>query len=253
MPAEGAILMSVTDAQRLACLWEEADRVVVLTGAGISTDSGIPDFRGPQGLWTQNPAAQAMFDIDTYLRDAEVRKQAWRNRREHPAWTAHPNAGHRALAELEAGQRLDAVLTQNIDGLHQAAGSRYVLELHGTLWQAVCLSCGHLFDMQDTLSRDEEDPACLDCGGILKSATVSFGQRLDERVLSEAIDAVRTSDLLVTVGTTLQVNPVAGLAGMARRLAVINGAPTAYDEQADVVIRGSISPTLTEVAVRLAR
>lgn len=231
----------------LAGAWAESSRVAVLTGAGISTDSGIPDFRGPSGLWTRNPAAQAMFDIDTYVRDPEVRRLAWAHRREHPAWTAQPNRGHLALAALQGAGRLATLMTQNIDGLHQRAGSRGVLELHGTIWQVVCLSCGRLSPMAEVLVRDEPDPACQACGGILKSATVSFGQALDPSVLGAAIEAAAACDLLVAVGTSLQVEPVASLAGLADRLAIVNAQPTPYDGQAEVIVREPISDCLEAV------
>jgi NAD-dependent deacetylase len=241
----------MTTADDLADLWGAAGRVVVLTGAGISTDSGIQDFRGPNGLWTRNPGASAMFDIRTYLRDPEVRRLAWANRRANPAWTAQPNAGHRALAELQARGRVTRLLTQNIDGLHQSAGSSDVLELHGTMWQVVCMSCGGRWPTPEVLARDEDDPPCLLCGGILKTATISFGQALDEAVIDAAVDAARTCDLMVAIGTSLVVNPVAGLAGLAGSLAIVNAEPTPYDDDAEVIVRDPISEVLVQVAARL--
>jgi NAD-dependent deacetylase len=232
----------------LADLWADAGSVAVLTGAGISTDSGIADFRGPNGLWTRNPAAQAMFDISTYLRDPEVRRAAWANRRANPAWTAEPNPGHLALAALQRAGRLDALLTQNIDGLHQRAGASDVLELHGTMWEVLCMACGQRWPTPVILARDEDDPACTECGGILKTATISFGQALDRAVLDAAVQATREADLLVAVGTSLQVNPVAGLAGLANRLVIVNAEETPYDDEAELVVRGSISEVLATVA-----
>ena len=237
----------MASARDLGALWHASERVVVLTGAGISTDSGIADFRGPNGLWTRNPAAQAMFDINVYLRDPEVRRQAWANRRANPAWTAQPNRGHHALAALQARGRLAGLLTQNIDGLHQRAGSSGVLELHGTIWQVVCMSCGGRWPTPEVLAREEDDPACVLCGGILKTATISFGQALDADVIDAAVEAARTSDLMVAIGTSLVVNPVAGLAGLAGSLAIVNAEPTPYDDDADVIVRDPISPALTEV------
>jgi NAD-dependent deacetylase len=231
----------------LVDLWRDSSRVVVLTGAGVSTDSGISDFRGPNGLWTRNPAAQAMFDIQTYMRDPEIRRQAWANRRQNPAWTAEPNRGHHALAALQRTGHLATLMTQNIDGLHQRAGSRDVLELHGTIWEVTCMSCGGRWPTPEVLARPEPDPPCVLCGGILKTATVSFGQALDPRVLDAAFTAADESDLLVAIGTSLQVNPVAGLAGVARTLAIVNAEPTPYDDGADVVVRDSISDVLDEV------
>ncbi|MFN8127111.1 MAG: Sir2 family NAD-dependent protein deacetylase [Candidatus Nanopelagicales bacterium] len=233
-------------------LWGRNERVVVLTGAGMSTDSGIPDFRGPNGLWTRNPGAAAMFDIQTYIEDEEVRRRAWEGRRTHPAWTARPNSGHVALTRLQRTGRLGPILTQNIDGLHQSAGSVDVLELHGTIWEVQCLDCGRRTSTQETLERPEADPRCLVCGGILKTATISFGQRLDPAVIDAAIDAARRADLLVAIGTTLTVMPAAGLAEMARHLAIVNADATPYDEQADVVVREPIGEVLPEVANALA-
>jgi NAD-dependent deacetylase len=228
-----------------------ADRFAVLTGAGISTASGIPDFRGPQGLWTKDPSAQAMFDIDEYVASSAVRAAAWKQRLAAPAWTAEPNAGHRALAELERQGRLTALITQNIDGLHQKAGSSNVLELHGTVWFVDCLSCGRRIPIAELLPRleaGEEDPACLVCGGILKSATVSFGQSLDQKVLDAAVAATEACDTFLAVGTSLQVYPAAGLCDVAlragKRLIIMNAEPTPYDEQADELFHTPIETTL---------
>lgn len=231
----------------LAELWRTSAQVAVLTGAGISTDSGISDFRGPHGLWTRDPSAQAMFDIDTYVRDPQVRRMAWANRRSNPTWTAQPNRGHLAIAELQRSGRLDALMTQNIDGLHQRAGSTGVLELHGTIWNVTCLSCGGRWPTPEVLAREEPDPACVLCGGILKTATISFGQALDAEVLDAAFRAVDEADLLVAIGTSLQVNPVAGLAGIADTLAIVNAEPTPYDDDAAVTVRSSISEALEQV------
>jgi NAD-dependent deacetylase len=243
----------VTQLDQAAALVGEASRVAVLTGAGISTESGIPDFRGPQGVWTKNPAAQAMFTIDNYLADRDVRVRAWRNRREHPAWTAQPNDGHRALVELERQGRLGAIVTQNIDGLHQAAGSspELVHEIHGTIWEAVCLTCQRRSPMSDVLARvdaGEDDPPCEACDGIQKSATISFGQSLDPDVLDASVHAARDSDLFLAVGSSLQVQPAASLCGVAtgagHPLVVVNAEPTPYDDLARAVIREPIGQVL---------
>ncbi len=236
----------------LVDVWARSPRVVVLTGAGVSTDSGIADFRGPNGLWTRNPSAQAMFDIGTYLRDPEVRRMAWANRRQNPSFSAEPNLGHHALAALQGSGHVAVLLTQNIDGLHQRAGSVGVLELHGTIWEVSCLSCGARWPTPEVLSRPEPDPPCLICGGILKTATVSFGQPLDADVLDAAFTAVAQSDLLVAIGTSLQVTPVANLAGVADTLAIVNAEPTPYDDIAEVVVRDSISEVLDVVRKSLA-
>ncbi|HLI23412.1 MAG TPA: Sir2 family NAD-dependent protein deacetylase [Acidimicrobiales bacterium] len=230
-----------------------ARRITVLTGAGISTDSGIPDFRGPQGVWTRDPAAERTSRLDYYLTDPEVRRQAWQNRLHHPAWAARPNAGHLALVELERQGRLVALLTQNIDELHQKAGSGpdLLVELHGSMRRVMCWSCGRRQPMEAALERvrrGEADPPCAACGGILKSDTISFGQALDPAVLARAEAAARSCDLLLAVGTTLAVHPAASYAPLAKAsgaaLVVVNGEPTAYDHLADAVIRGPISEVL---------
>jgi len=232
---------------------ETAHRVVVITGAGISTDSGIPDFRGPQGVWTRNPEAEKMATIQHYMADPDVRKRAWQSRLESPAWLAKPNDGHRALVELEHRGKLDTLITQNVDGLHQAAGSSpdRVVEVHGTMRDVVCMACGQRAAMERALARvraGEEDPACRTCGGILKSATISFGQALVERDLRRAQDAARHCDLMLAIGTTLAVYPVAGVVPVAKeagaRVVIVNAQPTEMDFLADAVLRGSISAIL---------
>ena len=241
---------------------DAARRVVVLTGAGISTDSGIPDFRGPQGVWTKNPGAERRANIHNYLSDPDVRRRSWQDRLSSPAWKAEPNAGHRALVTLERRGKLDTLVTQNIDGLHQRAGSdpARVVEIHGTIHWAVCWSCGHRRPMQEVLDRvraGDPDPACLapsgpgTCGGILKSATISFGQSLVPEDLARAERAATSCDLLLAVGSTLTVFPAAGLAPAAceagARLVILNAEPTPYDDVADAVLRAPISDVLPAV------
>jgi NAD-dependent deacetylase len=250
------------DVDRVRAWVEEARSIAVLTGAGISTDSGIPDFRGPNGVWTKNPGAERMSDLRHYVADPEVRRRAWQSRKTHPAWTAEPNDGHRALVDLERSGRLSALLTQNIDGLHQRAGSSadVVIELHGTIWQVECLGCGARTRMADQLQRvtdADPDPACELCGGILKSATISFGQQLDQRVVERAARAASECDLFVAIGSSLTVHPAAGLCSVAveagARLVVVNAQQTPYDGVADEVLRGPIGeilPTLTRDLVR---
>ena len=235
---------------------QEADRISVLTGAGISTDSGIPDYRGPNGVWTKNPAAERMSTLQDYIADPEVRRRAWQARKTHTAWTAEPNAGHRALVDLEKTGRMVALVTQNVDGLHQRAGSTNVIEVHGTIWWAECLTCMVRTPMADELARvsdDEPDPPCRQCGGILKSATISFGQRLDNDVLDAAARAAASCDLFLAIGSSLSVRPAAGLCDVAAesgaRLVVINAEPTPYDGIADAVLRepiGEILPALVK-------
>ncbi len=235
---------------------DEARRVVVLTGAGISTDSGIPDFRGPQGVWTKNPKAEKLSDIRYYMADPEVRKLAWQSRLEHTAWNAKPNPGHLALVELEKRGKLHALITQNIDELHQMAGNSpdRILEVHGTMRKVVCMGCGMTAPMQKALERvraGEEDPPCRDCGGILKSATVSFGQALLPEVIDGAMRAAAQADLFLSIGTSLQVYPIAGVVPLARgagaKIVILNAEPTPFDEIADAVFRDSISKVLPEL------
>ena len=229
----------------------DAHAITVLTGAGISTESGIPDFRGPDGVWTRNPAAMRLVNIDDYLADPQVRVESWQERLHHPAWTAEPNDGHRALAELQRGRAPVTLMTQNIDGLHQAAGADGVLELHGSIRQAVCLSCGHRTPMQEQLDRvraGEPDPPCVACGGIQRSATVAFGQQLDPAVLAAAVEASNACDLFLAVGTSLTVQPAAQLAVQAThtgaKLVIVNQEETGLDELADVILRGAIGEIL---------
>jgi NAD-dependent deacetylase len=229
----------------------EAKRITVLSGAGISTDSGIPDFRGPNGLWTRDPSAERMSSFTDYRDDPEVRARSWQSRRAHPAWTAEPNAAHEALVSLEKAGRLVSVVTQNIDGLHQRAGSMSVLEIHGTMHETVCLSCDDRRPMREALDRVEAgavDPECLLCGGILKSATISFGQPLDTDVLMAARDAVLSCDLMLAVGSSLSVQPAAGLVGLAAQagaaVVICNASETPYDGLAAIVLRGPLGEVL---------
>ena len=242
--------------ERVRAWVEGARRVVVLTGAGISTDSGIPDFRGPQGLWTRNPAAEKMSDIRYYLADSEVRKASWQNRLSSPAWTARPNPGHLALVELEKRDKLHALITQNIDELHQIAGNspEKVIEVHGTMRKVVCMECGMTAPMQKALDRvraGEADPPCRDCGGILKSATISFGQNLVPEVIDAAMRVAAEADLFLAIGSTLQVYPVAGAVPLARtagaKIVIVNAEPTQFDAIADAVFRDSISRVLPDL------
>lgn len=230
-----------------------AGAVTALTGAGISTDSGIPDFRGPQGVWKQDPAAQELSTLQAYLADPDVRRRAWQGRLRHKAWAARPNPGHEALVRLERARRLVGIVTQNIDGLHQAAGNSQdkVIEVHGTIHEVVCMDCGVRLPMQAVLGRveaGEDDPPCDTCGGILKSATISFGQELDQRVWHRAFAAAASAEVLLAVGSSLTVHPAAGLCdvalGASAKLVVVNAEPTPYDELADAVLRDPISEVL---------
>jgi len=230
-----------------------ARRIVVLTGAGISTDSGIPDFRGPQGVWTRNPHAEKMATLQHYVADPDVRKRSWQDRLSSPAWQAKPNAGHLALVELERRGNLDTLVTQNVDGLHLMAGTspERLIQIHGTMREVTCLACGERAPMERALARvraGEDDPACRSCGGILKSATISFGQSLVAADLTRAQQAAHRSDLMLAVGTKLSVWPIAGVVPTAKeagaRVVIINAEPTELDSMADAVLRGSISEIL---------
>lgn len=234
-----------------------ARRVTVLTGAGISTDSGIPDFRGPNGLWTTNPAAERAATIDHYIGDAEVRRAAWQGRvenigRRRPT----PNIGHHSLLRLEHEGRLRALVTQNVDGLHLAAGhaADKVIEVHGSWRETVCWSCGDRRAMSEAIQRvvdGEADPPCVLCSGILKSATILFGEPLVPAVIEAAFAAAEDCDLLLAIGTTLQVGPVNNAVPRAvqagARVVIVNAEPTAMDRFADAVVLGPIA----EVVPRL--
>ncbi|MFE6822493.1 NAD-dependent deacetylase [Streptomyces sp. NPDC057690] len=236
--------------------------VAILSGAGVSTDSGIPDYRGPQGLWRQDPEAEKLVTYEYYMGDPEIRRRSWRMRRGNQALEAEPNAAHLAVAELERSGVPVRVITQNVDGLHQLAGMpvRKVLELHGSARSTVCTRCHARGPMEDALARveaGEEDPACLACGGILKPATVMFGERLDPVVLGEAVAVTKACQVFVAVGTSLQVQPAAGLAGVAAdhgaRLVIVNAEPTPYDEIADDVVREPIGTALPRLLRELTR
>ncbi|GAA2130041.1 NAD-dependent protein deacetylase [Kitasatospora kazusensis] len=234
--------------------------VAVLTGAGISTDSGIPDYRGPNGLWQRDPEAAKLVTYRHYVAEPEIRRRAWLMRRDMGALPAEPNAGHRALVELERSGLPMRVLTQNVDGLHQKAGlpDRKVFELHGNARQVQCLRCRVVGEMGDALARlaaGEPDPACLACGGVLKPATVMFGELLDPVVLDRARAVAKGCDLFLAVGSTLQVHPAAGLVETAveggARLIVVNAEPTPYDPLADELVREPISTALPALVGRI--
>jgi NAD-dependent protein deacetylase/lipoamidase len=230
--------------------------VTVLTGAGISTDSGIPDFRGPDGVWTRDPAKERLFTLQNYVRDPEVRRASWLARKESPAWRAKPNAAHLALAELEKAGVQTRILTQNIDGLHQAAGSNpdNVLELHGTMFTVHCMGCDDRTTMREALERverGEADPDCRECGGILKAGTVMFGENLDEWTMEWAARSAMTCTHFWAIGTSLTVEPAASLCKVAwlggAEVTIVNNAATPYDRMAHRLVRepiGEAVPTL---------
>ncbi|MEV4760920.1 Sir2 family NAD-dependent protein deacetylase [Micromonospora sp. NPDC049559] len=236
-------------------------RIAVLTGAGISTDSGIPDYRGPDGVWTRAPEDVDVFRYANFVADPAVRARFWRRYLHHPAWRAEPNPGHRALAALECSGIALRILTQNIDGLHQRAGStaRKVLELHGSMHEVVCLGCSARTPtarILDRVAAGEADPSCPDCGGILKLGVVLFGQYLDADTIGQAEKIAKASQLLLAVGTSLQVEPVASLCRVAveagAHLVIVNRDPTPYDRLATEVIREPIGTALPRITAMLA-
>jgi NAD-dependent deacetylase len=222
---------------------------LAFTGAGISTESGIPDFRSPGGVWSR--CRQVMFD--EFLTDADARFEYWRQKSEaQQAFSdAVPNVGHRVLADWEATARLAAVITQNIDGLHQLAGSRRVLELHGTAREIACLSCHWRHPAEPLVTEFRQTmriPACPNCGGFLKHATISFGQAMPENTLAEAFELARSADLVLSIGSSLVVEPAASVPRIAKqfgaRLVIINRDETSLDEIADAVLRAPAGETL---------
>jgi NAD-dependent deacetylase len=239
--------------ERARELIDASGRVVVLTGAGISTESGIPDFRGPKGVWTKNPEAEKMATIQHYMADGELRERSWRSKLDSAARRTKPNAGHRALVALERRGKLHTLVTQNVDGLHQDAGTNpeKVLEIHGTMREVMCMSCGDRAAMEVAFERvraGEADPACLSCGGILKSATISFGQGLVAEDLARSQQAALECDLMFAIGTTLAVFPIAAVVPVAHRagasVVTLNAEATEMDDLADVVLRGQIGEIL---------
>jgi NAD-dependent deacetylase len=245
---------------------EKAGSVCVLCGAGISTASGIPDFRGPEGVWTKDPRAEALSSYETWIREPDVRRRAWRRRVATRESRPSPNDGHLALVELERSGRLDTLVTQNIDGLHHVAGNdpERIVEIHGNARAVVCLRCGVRGPIEPILDRvasGEEDPTCRAvregsvCGGMLKSATISFGQSLAAADLARAERAAEQADVLLAVGSTLSVWPVAGMVPLARShghpVVVMNGGPTAMDAVATVVVNGSLELLLPQVVCGL--
>lgn len=245
------------DLEQIAAWLREARHVTVLTGAGISTESGIPDFRGPQGVWTKNPAAEKTATLQYYVADPEIRRQAWQNRLNSEMWSAEPNDAHRALVDLEQRDALHGLVTQNVDGLHLAAGQspEVIVEIHGNVREAKCIACGWRGPMQETLDRvraGEDDPACLHCGGILKSATISFGENLVPEDLDRSQLMAGRADVFLAIGTSLGVYPAAGLPEVAlrnnARLVILNAEETPFDPLAAAVVRGRLGEVLPAIA-----
>ncbi|GAB2865629.1 Sir2 family NAD-dependent protein deacetylase [Actinocorallia aurea] len=230
-------------------------RITAFTGAGISTDSGVPDYRGPQGLWTQDPTAADIFTYDRFLADGAVRRRFWEVFSGRQGEVL-PNVAHRALADLEASGKAVRIVTQNVDGLHQKAGSspRKVVELHGSLTTASCLDCGARTTAEAALAQLPAEPLC-GCGGPLKPSIIMFGEFLDSQVLSEARRIAAASELFLVIGTTLQVEPAASLCGLAAdlgaRVVIVNRDPTPYDDRATAVIRTPIGEAIPAICAAL--
>ncbi|HYD50835.1 MAG TPA: NAD-dependent protein deacylase, partial [Terriglobales bacterium] len=238
---------------RAADLVRRTRRNVILSGAGLSTESGIPDFRSPGGVWERFRP----IEYQDFLDHHPARVEHWRYKRETipPMLQAEPNRAHQVIAELEAAGRVSVVITQNIDSLHQKAGTQRILELHGTNAEAVCLGCRERTPIEDALAQLEtgiEVPQCPSCDGILKPATISFGQPLPQRVLHAALEAASGCECFLVLGSSLQVQPAASLAGVAKQygaqLIIINLTPTPYDGIADVVIHAKLCETMAEIA-----
>ena len=242
------------DVQAFADLIRRSSNVVVFTGAGISTESGIPDFRSPGGVWDRMPPIY----FDAFMSSEEMRREAWRRRfaMEEMFVGAKPNAGHLAVAELVRRGKVSMVITQNIDNLHQASGvpSENIVELHGNTTYATCLVCSTRYEIAPLKVRFEEGseiPECILCGGLVKAATISFGQPMPEEAMQRAQDATLARDLFLVAGSSLVVYPAAGFPLLAKqigaRLVILNRTPTDQDENADLVIRNGIGATLTAV------
>lgn len=236
--------------------------VVFLTGAGISTAAGIPDFRGPDGVWTKDPEAELTSTLSWYLSDEGVRRKAWRMRSEAGVWEKEPTPAHRAIAAFADRAEIGAVVTQNVDGLHQAAGSDpdRVLEVHGNARSWRCEGCAATGPMEEAAARvraGEPDPRCRDCGGVLRARTILFEEALDPAVLDAAHTAAEVCDVMVAVGTGLSVYPVAGLFPLAAksgaRTVIVNAETTPFDSLADDVIRGDLQESLPPLLEELAR
>ncbi len=240
-----------TATSRLRDLIEGVDRIVPFTGAGISTECGIPDFRSPGGLWTKNQP----IPFDAFMASREMRNEAWRRRfvMEDNFAKASPGRGHRALASLYRAGKVPALVTQNIDNLHQASGipPQDVVELHGNTTYAVCLACAERYELSWVRQKFEADgertPDC-GCGGFIKTATVSFGQAMPADAMRRAEELAKSCDLFLAVGSSLVVWPAAGFPLMAKRngaaLVIINREPTEFDELADLVVRNDIGDVL---------
>ena len=233
-----------------------SSKITVLTGAGISTDSGIPDFRGPNGLWTKNPDSERAATLAFYLQDEELRQRSWQNRLKWINNNPQPNDGHRALIALERRNALLAIVTQNVDELHQRAGHdpEKVFEVHGTLHRTCCWGCKDRRPMTEALARvqaGDVDPKCQLCGGILKSDTILFGQSLDQVVMQKAMQASSECDVFLAIGTSLSVFPACNTLPRAKscgaKIVIVNGQPTEMDVYADAIVNAPIAEVLPQI------
>jgi NAD-dependent deacetylase len=242
------------DTQRLYEMIAAAKRIVAFTGAGISTESGIPDFRSPGGIWTK----YRPIYFDDFMSSEEMRREAWRRKfaTDETLQQAEPNAGHRALAKLVEQGRMTAIITQNIDGLHQRSGvpDSKIIELHGNTTYATCLDCGQRYELEPIKKAFQGKgtlPICEKCDGIVKTATISFGQAMPEIQMARAQDETMGCDLFIVLGSSLVVYPAAGFPQVAKRkgakLVILNRDPTDQDATADLVLHGEIGPTMSRV------
>ncbi|MBS0522328.1 MAG: Sir2 family NAD-dependent protein deacetylase [Proteobacteria bacterium] len=244
----------MSEIDRLREMIDGARRIVAFTGAGISTESGIPDFRSPGGIWTKY---QPIY-FDDFMSSEEMRRESWRRKfaTDETMLKAEPNAGHRALAKLVEQGRMSAIITQNVDGLHQRSGvpESRVIELHGNSTYASCLDCGHRHELEPIRQAFQAHgtlPICEKCEGIVKTATISFGQAMPEIQMARAQDETLQCDLFIVLGSSLVVYPAAGFPRIAKRrgagLVILNRDPTDQDDDADLVIHGEIGPTMSRV------
>ncbi len=244
----------MSDIQRLADIIRTSDHIVFFGGAGVSTESGIPDFRGNSGLYRVSDGAEVPPEIilhrNFFRRNPEQFYDYYRNHMLYP--DARPNAAHEALAELERMGKLTAVITQNIDGLHQRAGSKNVIELHGSTLRNHCVTCGRPYDLDTVMSSEGVVPHCPACGGIIRPDVVLYGEPLDDRMFTLAEAEVAAADVLIVGGTSLTVHPAAGLLYhyVGHRLVIINQTPTPFDDRAELVIRHPIGKTFATVMNR---
>lgn len=243
----------MNDVERLRELIGSARRIVAFTGAGISTESGIPDFRSPGGIWTRY---QPIY-FDDFMASEDMRRESWRRKfaTDETMLNAEPNAGHRALAKLVNGGRMSAIITQNVDGLHQRSGvpANKIIELHGNTTYATCLDCGHrheLASIRKAFLGSGELPICEKCDGIVKTATISFGQAMPEVPMLRAQEEALACDLFIVLGSSLVVHPAAGFPRLAKRngaqFVIVNREPTDQDDAADLVIHNEIGPTMSK-------